>query len=306
MDLVRLKNEPFTKAQLDLMASIPGVDTRALASLQGPDGYDAAFERFKDRLLAKEVEDLIDNGMDAWGMDPTREKDPERVVAYIEDLPSEEQRKVFQRNFGGARTFWTCLIAFTGSRLNVPLIERLLEVGASLGSGLKDGLIAHDGGNSLPLHWVAAKCGDLDVIKCVLAGSDPSHLRKGNNSGHTPVNFLRARSASLPNSIECVALFAEFARDPVSFKTRYTRFSRCGVYRRVAVLESLARLRSELYARQAKRATMQADDGEAEKKEDEDEEDEEQEVQQAGVLRGALAFEMIHSDDLWRHILEFV
>ncbi len=28
--------------------------------------------------------------------------------------------------------------------------------------------------------------------------------------------------------------------------------------------------------------------------------------EQAGVLRGALAFDIIHSDDLWRHILEFV
>ena len=27
---------------------------------------------------------------------------------------------------------------------------------------------------------------------------------------------------------------------------------------------------------------------------------------QAGVLSGALAFDVIHSDDLWRHILEFV
>ena len=30
------------------------------------------------------------------------------------------------------------------------------------------------------------------------------------------------------------------------------------------------------------------------------------EEEQAGVLRGELAFDIIHSDDLWRHILEFV
>ena len=39
----------------------------------------------------------------------------------------------------------------------------------------------------------------------------------------------------------------------------------------------------------------------------EEEEEEVMEEQGAGgVLRGVLGFEMIHSDDLWRHILEFV
>ena len=42
------------------------------------------------------------------------------------------------------------------------------------------------------------------------------------------------------------------------------------------------------------------------------EEEEEEEVvvvpleEQAGVLNGALAFDIVHSDDLWRHIFEFV
>ena len=42
--------------------------------------------------------------------------------------------------------------------------------------------------------------------------------------------------------------------------------------------------------------------------EEEEGEDEDKlvEEEQAGVLRGALAFDIIHSDDLWRHILEFV
>ena len=70
--------------------------------------------------------------------------------------------------------------------------------------------------------------------------------------------------------------------------------------RRYAVLASLARLRDELYARQAKRARhQQAEDDAVDVDEDEVEE-------QAGVLRGVLAFDIIHSDDLWRHILEFV
>ena len=40
--------------------------------------------------------------------------------------------------------------------------------------------------------------------------------------------------------------------------------------------------------------------------EDEDDDEEEEVLEEhAGVLRGVLAFDIIHSDDLWRHILEF-
>jgi hypothetical protein len=73
--------------------------------------------------------------------------------------------------------------------------------------------------------------------------------------------------------------------------------------RRYAVLASLARLRLELYARQAKRARIAYEDPVEEEDENEEEENEEE---VAGALRGALAFDIIHSDDLWRHILEFV
>ena len=80
----------------------------------------------------------------------------------------------------------------------------------------------------------------------------------------------------------------------------YLRFISSRANRRYTVITSLTRLRAELYARQAKR-TRRAGADEAV-----DNEEEQVEVEQAGVLRGALAFEMIHSDDLWRHILEFV
>ena len=43
-----------------------------------------------------------------------------------------------------------------------------------------------------------------------------------------------------------------------------------------------------------------------EQDEEQDEEEQEEEEEQTGVLRGELAFNIIHSDDLWRHILEFV
>ena len=76
--------------------------------------------------------------------------------------------------------------------------------------------------------------------------------------------------------------------------------------RRYAVLASLARLRDELYARQAKRARHQTDDDAEEEQEEEQEEEEVVLEEQAGVLNGESAFDIIHSDDLWRHILEFV
>ena len=56
-----------------------------------------------------------------------------------------------------------------------------------------------------------------------------------------------------------------------------------------------------------RRSGASADGGGAQQR-DTLEENEEEVVleEQAGVLRGALAFDIIHSDDLWRHILEFV
>ena len=81
----------------------------------------------------------------------------------------------------------------------------------------------------------------------------------------------------------------------------YLRFISSRAYRRYLVLASLARLRDELYARQAKRARLAADGAARSTGEEEEEEEEE-----AGSLMGVLAFEMIHSDDLWRHILEFL
>ena len=92
----------------------------------------------------------------------------------------------------------------------------------------------------------------------------------------------------------------------------YLRFissrARCAKLR-VAVIASLARLREELYARQAKRARLAYDDA-VENAEEEEEEEEDDgigiEEQAAGSLMGVLAFEVIHSDDVWRHILEFL
>lgn len=77
---------------------------------------------------------------------------------------------------------------------------------------------------------------------------------------------------------------------------RQTAFGRDNISAgRYATIASLARLREELYARQAKRA-----------KKGGEWEDEYEEEEVEGDLKGRRAFDMIHSDDLWRHILEFV
>ena len=68
-----------------------------------------------------------------------------------------------------------------------------------------------------------------------------------------------------------------------------------------------------VFSREGKwgRSIFGAEDANEELVEDDDavEEEVEEEVvleEQAGVLNGALAFDIIHSDDLWRRILEFV
>jgi hypothetical protein len=75
---------------------------------------------------------------------------------------------------------------------------------------------------------------------------------------------------------------------------------------RYAVLTSLLRLRTELYARPKKRVAL----------EEEDEKEEEEEVVEEGggggeqhgaqELQGKLAFDTITSSDVWRCILEFL
>ena len=68
---------------------------------------------------------------------------------------------------------------------------------------------------------------------------------------------------------------------------------------------ALLRLRTELYERQRKRARRAAEEvGGGE------EEEEEVEGQNEGYegqeLQGKLAFDMITSEDVWRHMLEFL
>ena len=72
-------------------------------------------------------------------------------------------------------------------------------------------------------------------------------------------------------------------------------------------LRDEASRRGWLYASQAKRVVRrQADDDAVAAVVVVDDVEEEMLEEQTGVLRGGLAFEIIHSDDLWRHILEFV
>ena len=61
--------------------------------------------------------------------------------------------------------------------------------------------------------------------------------------------------------------------------------------------------RTELYERQRKRAWRVAEEADG----GEDEEEEEEEGQhEAQELQGKLAFDIITSEDVWRHILEFL
>ena len=69
---------------------------------------------------------------------------------------------------------------------------------------------------------------------------------------------------------------------------------------RYAVQAALLRLRTELYERLRKRARRVAEEKGG------GEEEEEEGQQEAQELQGKLAFNMITSEDVWRHILEFL
>ena len=89
---------------------------------------------------------------------------------------------------------------------------------------------------------------------------------------------------------------------------QFLRWRRRAPRQRYAVLASLLRLRTELYARPKKRAA-----GAEREEEDEEDADEDGREGEGGGgqgegrrLRGVLAFDSITSADVWRYILEFL
>jgi hypothetical protein len=85
---------------------------------------------------------------------------------------------------------------------------------------------------------------------------------------------------------------------------QFLRWRRRAPHQRYAVLASLLRLRTELYARHEKTAGLA---GEEEGEEDGGgEQGEEAQHGAAQGLEGKVAFDMITSSDVWRCILEFL
>ena len=121
------------------------------------------------------------------------------------------------------------------------------------------------------------------------------------DAGHPAVGI----SGVSPNAfVDCVLLSQLSAAKRMSVE-QFLRWRRRAPRQRFAVQTALLRLRTELYERQrkrARRATEEVVDG------GEEEEDEEEEGQQheAQGLQGKLAFDVITSEDVWRHILEFL
>ena len=153
---------------------------------------------------------------------------------------------------------------------------------------------------SLPIHIAADHCHHMtpSVFATLLSLTSTVGLRQKDQDGFVPLQRLSNNRST--NIADLENLYQQALSDHSAFGVRYHPLKvRASRY---AVLASLARLRNKLYARQAKRARITYDEA----VEDEVEEEEEEEQEQAGVLNGALSFDVIHSDDLWRHILDFV
>jgi hypothetical protein len=111
-----------------------------------------------------------------------------------------------------------------------------------------------------------------------------------------------------PDAFSGCAMLSELSSAKEMGVEQFLRWRRRAPRQRYAVLASLLRLRTELYARPTKRAAVAE-----ERKEDEDGDGEggggEGEEAQHGAaqgLEGKVAFDMITSSDVWRCILEFL
>ena len=125
--------------------------------------------------------------------------------------------------------------------------------------------------------------------------SDEDDYQDG-SSGVAPEAFL-----------DCTLLSQLSAAKSMSVE-QFLRWRRRVPSQRYAVQAALLRLRTELYERQRKRARRAVEEvGGGESVEEEEEEEEEEEAQyEAQELQGKLAFDIITSEDVWRHILEFL
>ena len=113
------------------------------------------------------------------------------------------------------------------------------------------------------------------------------------------------RQSLSPETFSVCALLSELSSAKRMGVEQFLRWRRRAPRQRYAVLASLLRLRTELYARPTKRVAV----AEREEEEDADEDDEGEGgggEGDGGRLQGVLAFESITSAYVWRYILEFV
>ena len=110
-----------------------------------------------------------------------------------------------------------------------------------------------------------------------------------------PVNGIQ------PDAFSECTLLSELSSAKRMDVEQFLRWRRRAPRQRYAVLASLLRLRTELYARPKKRAALEQEDAEEDGAEEGD-----GGQSDGGRLLGALAFDIITSDDVWRYILEFV
>ena len=198
--------------------------------------------------------------------------------------------------------------AFYGctSLTSIILPEGLTTIGSSAFRGctsLSSGIIPE---GLTTIGWYAFYgCTSLTSIS--IPESVPLVYTPSQDSSDDDFDDQDVRSGVAPYAFRHCTLLSQLSGAKSMSVEQFLRWRRRAPSQRYAVQAALLRLRTELYERQrkrARRATEEVGGGESEEGGEQGEEEEAQ--YEAQELQGKLAFDIITSEDVWRHILEFL
>ena len=156
----------------------------------------------------------------------------------------------------------------------------------------------HDGLTAIGM-WAFDGCTSLSSLS--IPESVPLVYTETWEDDYKPANLVNV-SGVAPNAFKGCVLLSQLSAAKTMSVEQFLRWRRIVPRQRYAVQAALLRLRTELYERQRKRARRATEEEEV----DGGEEEEEEGQHEAQELQGKLAFDVITSEDVWRHILEFL